>query len=58
MEPTSAATIQKPVLPRIASTKSWFLYIGDGFSIRVPPSFDDVTEPEVCGNYVYGEFFL
>ncbi|KAK1305596.1 hypothetical protein QJS10_CPA10g00684 [Acorus calamus] len=25
----------------------WFQYDGDGFSIRVPPQFDDVTEPEV-----------
>ncbi|MCE3051526.1 hypothetical protein HAX54_050093 [Datura stramonium] len=28
--------------------KSWFQFYGDGFSIRVPPEFEDLTEPEVC----------
>ncbi|KAJ3676314.1 hypothetical protein LUZ60_003726 [Juncus effusus] len=35
-----------PFLNGIANTKSWFQFIGDGFSIRVPPQFDDITEPE------------
>lgn len=37
----------KPGLPGIANTKSWFQFYGDGFSIRVPPQFEDLTEPEV-----------
>ncbi|XP_031736895.1 uncharacterized protein LOC101214471 isoform X2 [Cucumis sativus] len=36
----------KPGLPAIANTKSWFQFYGDGFSIRVPPQFEDLTEPE------------
>ncbi|KAG8085512.1 hypothetical protein GUJ93_ZPchr0010g9663 [Zizania palustris] len=35
-----------PVLGGIASTRSWSQYYGSGFSIRVPPSFDDILEPE------------
>lgn len=35
-----------PVLGGIANTRSWSQYYGSGFSIRVPPSFDDVLEPE------------
>ncbi|CAA6668945.1 unnamed protein product [Spirodela intermedia] len=48
---------RKPLLPGIASTKSWFLHIGDGFSIRVPPTFEDVTEPEDynAGLSLYGD---
>ncbi|KAG9457449.1 hypothetical protein H6P81_001957 [Aristolochia fimbriata] len=36
----------KPFISGIASTKSWFQFFGDGFSIRVPPQFEDVMEPE------------
>lgn len=36
-----------PLLGGIANTKSWSQYYGSGFSIRVPPSFDDILEPEV-----------
>jgi len=36
-----------PVLGGIANTRSWSQYYGSGFSIRVPPSFDDILEPEV-----------
>lgn len=38
---------RKPLLPGISSTKSWFQFYGDGFSIRVPPQFEDIMEPEV-----------
>ncbi|RRT45689.1 hypothetical protein B296_00031089 [Ensete ventricosum] len=38
---------RNPVLAGIANTKSWFQFYGDGFSIRVPPLFEDVMEPEV-----------
>jgi hypothetical protein len=40
------ASTRKPFLDGIVNTKSWFQYIGDGFSIRAPPQFDDVIEPE------------
>ena len=36
-----------PVLGGIANTRSWSQFYGSGFSIRVPPSFDDILEPEV-----------
>lgn len=34
-------------LSGIANTKSWFQFYGDGFAIRVPPQFEDITEPDV-----------
>ncbi|XP_044387543.1 uncharacterized protein [Triticum aestivum] len=34
------------LLVGIANTRSWSQYYGSGFSIRVPPSFDDILEPE------------
>lgn len=37
---------RKPFLEGIVNTKSWFQYFGDGFTIRAPPLFDDVLEPE------------
>lgn len=37
----------KPALSGIANTKSWFQFYGSGFAIRVPPQFEDITEPEV-----------
>ncbi|XP_022150831.1 uncharacterized protein LOC111018879 [Momordica charantia] len=47
----------KPGLPGIANTKSWFQFYGDGFSIRVPPQFEDLTEPEdySAGLSLYGD---
>ncbi|GMG99692.1 hypothetical protein Nepgr_001532 [Nepenthes gracilis] len=36
----------KATLPGIANTKSWLQFFGDGFSIRVPPQFRDIMEPE------------
>lgn len=42
------STPSKSFLSGIANTKSWFLFYGDGFTIRVPPDFKDFTEPEVC----------
>ncbi|XP_077240632.1 tagatose-6-phosphate ketose/aldose isomerase, putative (Mog1/PsbP/DUF1795-like photosystem II reaction center PsbP family protein) [Tasmannia lanceolata] len=43
---SSVISPQKAILSGIASTKSWFQFFGDGFSIRVPPQFEDVMEPE------------
>ncbi|KAM3273276.1 hypothetical protein ACQJBY_042932 [Aegilops geniculata] len=34
------------LLVGIANTRSWSQYYGSGFSIRVPPSFDNILEPE------------
>ncbi|XP_060966857.1 uncharacterized protein LOC115721314 isoform X1 [Cannabis sativa] len=36
----------KPSLSGIVNTKSWFQFFGNGFSIRIPPDFEDVMEPE------------
>ncbi|CAN1783958.1 hypothetical protein LINPERHAP1_LOCUS16441 [Linum perenne] len=41
----------------IANTRAWFQYFGSGFSIRVPPQFQDMTEPEDynAGLSLYGD---
>ncbi|CAN1161353.1 hypothetical protein LINPERPRIM_LOCUS1768 [Linum perenne] len=41
----------------IANTRTWFQYFGSGFSIRVPPQFQDMTEPEDynAGLSLYGD---
>ncbi|ONK68029.1 uncharacterized protein A4U43_C05F6450 [Asparagus officinalis] len=48
---------QKKALDGICSTKSWFQFFGDGFSIRVPPQFEDIMEPEDynAGLALYGD---
>ncbi|XVF06157.1 hypothetical protein REPUB_Repub06bG0023300 [Reevesia pubescens] len=38
-------TTSKPAL-KVANTKSWFQFYGDGFAIRVPPEFEDIMDPE------------
>ncbi|GAV63210.1 hypothetical protein CFOL_v3_06730 [Cephalotus follicularis] len=47
----------KPALSGIANTKSWFQFFGNGFSIRVPPHFEDIMEPEdySAGLSLYGD---
>lgn len=47
----------KSIFSGIANTKSWFQFYGDGFSIRVPPQFQDLTEPEDfnAGLSLYGD---
>ncbi|XP_065852048.1 uncharacterized protein [Euphorbia lathyris] len=47
----------KSLLSGIANTKSWFQFFGDGFSIRVPPEFEDIMEPEDfnAGLSLYGD---
>ncbi|XP_030960953.1 uncharacterized protein LOC115982485 [Quercus lobata] len=47
----------KPALSGIANTKSWFQFYGSGFAIRVPPQFEDITEPEDynAGLSLYGD---
>ncbi|KAL9450622.1 hypothetical protein AB3S75_012364 [Citrus x aurantiifolia] len=44
-------------LTGIANTKTWFQFYGDGFSIRVPPQFEDISEPEDynAGLSLYGD---
>lgn len=44
---------REPVLAGIANTKSWFQFYGDGFSIRVPPLFEDIMEPEVMKRTIF-----
>ncbi|XP_031501332.1 uncharacterized protein LOC116264980 isoform X2 [Nymphaea colorata] len=48
---------RKPGLPAISSTKTWDQFVGDGFAIRVPPLFEDITEPEdyTAGLTLYGD---
>ncbi|CAN6452787.1 unnamed protein product [Victoria cruziana] len=48
---------RKPGLPSISSTKMWEQFVGDGFAIRVPPLFEDITEPEdyTAGLTLYGD---
>eukprot|EP00262_Sarcandra_glabra_P017563 TRINITY_DN604_c3_g1_i1.p1 TRINITY_DN604_c3_g1~~TRINITY_DN604_c3_g1_i1.p1 ORF type:complete len:251 (-),score=35.65 TRINITY_DN604_c3_g1_i1:375-1127(-) len=47
----------KPFLSGISNTKSWFCFYGEGFSIRVPPQFEDVMEPQDynAGLSLYGD---
>ncbi|KAB1202290.1 hypothetical protein CJ030_MR8G008688 [Morella rubra] len=47
----------KPALSGIANTRSWFQFYGNGFAIRVPPQFEDITEPEdySAGLSLYGD---
>ncbi|KAJ7973389.1 Photosystem II reaction center PsbP family protein [Quillaja saponaria] len=47
----------KTLLSGIANTKSWFQFFGGGFSIRVPPEFEDIMEPEDfnAGLSLYGD---
>ncbi|KAK7821508.1 uncharacterized protein LOC112009829 [Quercus suber] len=47
----------KSALLGIANTKSWFQFYGSGFAIRVPPQFEDITEPEDynAGLSLYGD---
>uniref|UniRef100_A0A0F7GYG0 Photosystem II reaction center PsbP family protein n=1 Tax=Erodium trifolium TaxID=337410 RepID=A0A0F7GYG0_9ROSI len=60
--PVPRASAEAPPPPKpsplgIVNTKSWFQYYGDGFTIRVPPQFQDVTEPEDynAGTSLYGD---
>ncbi|KAF8401612.1 hypothetical protein HHK36_012558 [Tetracentron sinense] len=52
-----ASPESKSILSRIANTKSWFQFFGNGFAIRVPPQFEDVMEPEdySAGLSLYGD---
>ncbi|CAD6333875.1 unnamed protein product [Miscanthus lutarioriparius] len=54
---TPSSKPESPVLGGIANTRSWSQYYGSGFSIRVPPSFDDILEPEDynAGMTYYGD---
>ncbi|KAF9606558.1 hypothetical protein IFM89_026618 [Coptis chinensis] len=47
----------KSLLSGIVNTKTWFQFYGDGFSIRVPPQFEDIMEPEDynAGLSLYGD---
>lgn len=54
---SSSSSNSKSFLSGIANTKSWFQFYGDGFAIRVPPNFQDLTEPEDfnAGLSLYGD---
>ncbi|KAI5658957.1 hypothetical protein M9H77_27750 [Catharanthus roseus] len=53
----SSSSSSSSFLSGIANTKSWFQFYGDGFAIRVPPEFEDITEPEDynAGLSLYGD---
>ncbi|OIW13554.1 hypothetical protein TanjilG_29295 [Lupinus angustifolius] len=58
VEQSSAQVLpSKSLLSSIENTKSWFQFYGDGFAIRVPPEFQDITEPEDynAGLSLYGD---
>lgn len=47
----------KSIFAGLLNTQSWYQFRGEGFSLRVPPDFDDLTEPEdsSAGSSLYGE---
>ncbi|GJN14260.1 hypothetical protein PR202_gb01059 [Eleusine coracana subsp. coracana] len=47
--PTPAPKPGGSMLGGLVNTRSWSQHYGSGFSIRVPPSFEDILEPEVTG---------
>ncbi|CAH9073597.1 unnamed protein product [Cuscuta epithymum] len=55
--PQPPSPSSNPFLSGIANTKSWLQFYGDGFSIRVPPQFQDTLEPEDfnVGLQLYGD---
>ncbi|KAL3829846.1 hypothetical protein ACJIZ3_018648 [Penstemon smallii] len=55
--PPSSSNSSKSFLSGISNTKSWFQFYGSGFSIRVPPNFEDIMEPEDynAGLSLYGD---
>ncbi|KAH9312714.1 hypothetical protein KI387_027749, partial [Taxus chinensis] len=48
---------KKSIFSGLLNTKSWYRFRGNGFSLRVPPDFDDIMEPEdySAGASLYGE---
>uniref|UniRef100_A0A0F7CYL3 Photosystem II reaction center PsbP family protein n=1 Tax=Erodium gruinum TaxID=337380 RepID=A0A0F7CYL3_9ROSI len=54
---SSAQAPPKPSPLGVVNTKSWFQYYGDGFAIRIPPEFQDNTEPDDydAGTSLYGD---
>ncbi|VFQ70939.1 unnamed protein product [Cuscuta campestris] len=55
--PQSSSSSSNSFLSGIANTKSWFQLFGDGFSIRIPPHFEDTIESEKvnAGLLLYGD---
>lgn len=47
----------KSIFAGLLNTQSWYQFRGEGFSLRVPPDFNDLTEPEdySAGSSLYGE---
>lgn len=47
----------KSIFAGLLDTQSWYQFRGEGFSLRVPPDFNDLTEPEdySAGSSLYGE---
>eukprot|EP01018_Ginkgo_biloba_P025606 Gb_06570 [translate_table: standard] len=37
---------KKSIFAGLINTQSWYRFRGEGFSLRVPPDFDDIMEPE------------
>uniref|UniRef100_A0A0F7GYT2 Photosystem II reaction center PsbP family protein n=1 Tax=Cypripedium formosanum TaxID=53042 RepID=A0A0F7GYT2_9ASPA len=54
---SNASSSPDVALDGISNTRSWFQFSGDGFSIRIPPLFEDIMEPEdlSAGQTFYGD---
>ncbi|GAB2228933.1 hypothetical protein Droror1_Dr00023067 [Drosera rotundifolia] len=48
---------KKSLFDEIVNTSSWFRFFGDGFAIRVPPTFENLIGPEDfnAGSSFYGD---
>ncbi|KAK7391971.1 hypothetical protein VNO78_20396 [Psophocarpus tetragonolobus] len=55
--PQNQESLSKSFLSSIENTTSWFQFYGDGFAVRVPPEFKDISEPEDfdAGQSLYGD---
>ncbi|KAJ7570167.1 hypothetical protein O6H91_01G108700 [Diphasiastrum complanatum] len=61
--PTSESTVEpkaaetRKAVRKMVDTNEWFQFRGEGFSIRVPPGFEDILDPDESGGgySLYGE---
>ncbi|XP_057839434.2 uncharacterized protein LOC131049405 isoform X2 [Cryptomeria japonica] len=57
VDSTKKSVPKKSIFSGLLNTQSWYRFRGNGFSLRVPPDFDDIMEPEdySAGSSLYGE---
>ncbi|XP_057839435.2 uncharacterized protein LOC131049405 isoform X4 [Cryptomeria japonica] len=46
VDSTKKSVPKKSIFSGLLNTQSWYRFRGNGFSLRVPPDFDDIMEPE------------